>query len=294
MRRLVVAAACMLLLAGVQAIVGTTASAQSDAPKVRVLKPGTGSREPLRLTFVAGQTSAVQLTTELKLEQELDGESRDTKIPAIVIGLSTTVSELTPEGGAVVDFRYDDARVEDDGSLSGSQLEDVRDAIEELVGVTGSVSISPTGAVSGGNFEVPPDVSGQTRALLQQFEDQLSQLAVPFPEEPVGKAARWQVSQSVELSGVRINQTATYTLQSRSGDGVQLAVKIKQRAPRQDINSATLLSHKGTGSGRTDLRFDQPLPTSSHLRLASRQRLEASGQTLNQTTTAEVRLEPGD
>src|SRR6266511_1630785 len=297
MRRGVLAVAAALLCTCVPAAIAAPAGAQaSGPPEIRLLDSGRAPREPLRFGAAAGTSSTSRLTTEVTITQELGGRSQTVSTPPITITLSNRVASVTPEGEATIDFSYDKAEVKDDGSVSEDQLAQIRQRLEPIAGITGSLTISTTGAASKGSVDIPSDVDEQTRQLLEQLEEQATQLTIPFPEEAVGKGARWKATQELEVSGATLRQTTRYELKSRDGDRAKVSAHIDQRADNETLDtpqgSATLVRSRADGKGTITADLRQPLPASAKLQINARQRIRAQGQTLDQTVKTKVRLQP--
>jgi hypothetical protein len=53
-----------------------------------------------------------------------------------------------------------------------------------------------------------------------------------LPEDAVGEGARWRATTRLELAGIEVRETYTYTLARRDETGVELGVKHVQKARR--------------------------------------------------------------
>ena len=71
-------------------------------------------------------------------------------------------------------------------------------------------------------IDVPGGVTGQMRQLVEGFQNSAEQMATPLPEEPVGVGGKWSVTQSLELNGMKLQQTATYTVIELSEERAKL------------------------------------------------------------------------
>lgn len=299
MRRAAVAATTALLLTCAPTAASASFGAQApQPPRVRVLDAGDTPRKPLRLRLTAGSTASTELQTEIKLTQNAGGRSRTIASPPIVITITTRVTEVTPDGDATISFTYDEARAKQPGTFPRDQLEQAQEQLDAIEGISGTLSITPTGIATSGTFDIPSDVNATTRQLLEQFEDQITQISVPLPEEAIGKGARWEATQDLELAGATLRQTARYTLKKRTNDRITLEVSVKQRADDQTIDSAQgsvdLIRSRGSGKGASVIDLARPIPRSAVLLVEVKQRLRSGGQTINQTVKTEVELRPSD
>jgi hypothetical protein len=284
---------CAALLGS--ALVAQPAGAQSSTPEVSVVDPGAEPRQVLQYAWQPGTTVTSRLSTQLSITQRQGDQTRSQDAPETSITLSTTVASIAPDGNATVDVAYEDASVEDDGSLSDTQLEQVQESLDAIEGVTGSLVMAPSGAVIDSQLQIPDDVDPTVQQLLEQLDEQAAQLGVPFPAEAVGEGARWQAVQEVEASGLDFRQEATYRLREIDGQELTLAVRVRQSADPQTIDTpqgtVEVQEFTGKGKGTTVTVLTEPLPGRSNLRLNVRQQLAGGGTTLEQTIRTKVRLE---
>jgi hypothetical protein len=125
-------------------------------------------------------------------------------------------------------------------------------------------------------YEFPPGTDPATQQSLEQFESQLDSLATPFPAEPVGKGARWKVTQHPEVNGLSTTQDIVYTLKQRDGDQITLRMEVGQKAAPQEVSSAAMPANttarltKSSGKGAGDITLDltKVLPDESRASLS--------------------------
>ena len=292
MRRLVTvlfAASCLTL-----ALAPVARADEASPPVVTVQDPGEAPRELLRYAFVAGQTQEVVLSLNTSVSQTADGETRSGSTPQIDVTMSATISEVGLDNIITVATSIDDVEVDEDATGG----DEVADAVEALVGLQMTLTITDRGEVLAADAVIPDDLEETARQLLQQFVDQARSLTVPLPDEEVGLGARWKAVQTPTLSGISIRQTSTYELVERTDEGVELEVTVSQRATRQTITDPNtgqdleILSSKGKGDGSVTLALDQPLPSESDTHLQVRQRLRVDDTEVSQRITANVFVKP--
>jgi hypothetical protein len=99
----------------------------------------------------------------------------------------------------------------------------------------------------------------------------VSTASAPWPAEPVGIGARWEVVTDIESGGFTVEQTATYLLESFDGNEVRLAVDLTPTAGQQALEGAvglppgaevSLMSMESTGSGTMRVALDRLIPVS--------------------------------
>jgi hypothetical protein len=222
---------------------------------VKLVSPGSAPRAPLRL--------------HLGLDLTVGGSTLgNLSLPAITYGMQTVVSD-TSAAGSTVDFSYKTVSVGAGGNPDAATA--MRAVGKQLVGLRARILVDDRGKISSAGVQVPAGADPQVLQLIDQFKQQASNLSIPFPEEPVGKGARWTASTAITLQGTRTPATLTYVLQDVSGNVVNLQILSNAVIPDQLAAipglPAGTSAHvrrselKGGGLVLTDLA--QPLPTSS-------------------------------
>ncbi len=279
---------------------GPTAPTPPGAPVVVLLEPGAAPQSELRYALTPGTTQRVVLSTNSRIRQRLaDGTILTGRVPNLDLDIEATVGALTPEGAITVAYGYTGIDVDDDSAQDAASARQLRRAIEPIVGLTGTLSLTPRGEVLTSDVVIPDDLDASAAQLVDQLAQQTQSFTVPFPVEPVGVGARWRATSETTVSGITVRQTATYVLEARRGNEVELSVTITQRAPRQTFTApetdtrVTLRSSRGGGTGTATLRLDEPLTSRSRSNIQIRQKLAAEGDRLTQTVTVNVFVEPG-
>jgi hypothetical protein len=155
-----------------------------------------------------------------------------------------------------------------------------------MVGATGKDILSSRGVKKWSEMTAPP---GGNAADLDRFWQNMEGTSAPFPEEPVGVGARWEVRQQVVSQGISMEQTTYYTLVSRKGNKAVVSLAIAQAAAPQNLSlpdlppgsSARLESFSGSGSGSQTINLQNPMGTSAQLdyNLDFRMGMGAPGET---------------
>lgn len=115
----------------------------------------------------------------------------------------------------------------DDGTVEGSDPDTValtRPLIEAQIGTVSRLKLEPNGAVTA----LLSDAEASDPSLAQQSQLALEQVAIIFPDEPIGVGGSWQVVTDIESLGLSLTQVATTTVVSIDGDLVTLDASIEQ------------------------------------------------------------------
>jgi hypothetical protein len=244
----------------------SVASAETPAtlPTVKLLDAGHGPKQVMRLSSPVGTKQKVVMTMVMDMAMGMNAASSiKTLVPTMQLDMSVEVLDTSKDGDLHCRMSIDDARVIDDGR-NPSAVEAVRRSVATMKGMTGETTISSRNFTLSAHFDVPNTVDPAIRTSLEQFQQSMSNVSAPFPEEPVGTGARWSVVTALPVNGVSLRQRVEYTLKRRHGDDVEIAATIHQDAAahQQMTNPSlppgtklTVVSWRGSGAGkiRSDL-----------------------------------------
>jgi hypothetical protein len=94
--------------------------------------------------------------------------------------------------------------------------------------------------------------------MIEQVRQTLRDLAAPFPEEAVGRGARWEKLSQLSSKDARLSQTDTFTLLAVTKSGGTLDDVLAQTAPSQPLPTpgtpnaqARMDSMLASGDGKT-------------------------------------------
>jgi hypothetical protein len=194
------------------------------APAVELLDAGEEPREVLR--FEPREGDKQQLTMRQEQHQTVEVGGTEQSVTSITeMDVAYFIDSV--EGGVVrTRVVFEDARVVEADEIVRDTLEDV---LSSMVGAEGRTEFDTRGFIL--DAELPDlDLSGIPGAeqMLSALEDQLTSLAAPFPDEPVGTGARWRVVTSTDFAGILTGDT-TYTIEltDRSDEEFTAAIDIE-------------------------------------------------------------------
>lgn len=271
--RLLIATLAVACLAPLSAEIAVAGSAPA---RVKLLSAGEGPREPLRLTPTAGDVVTGSMRFSFGLEQS--GAVSTQIDQTMQMDYSTTVLDVATDGTFRITFRYVDFSLLD-SSAPRAQREVTEEALSSFAGLSGEYAMTPLGAVTDAEFDIPADVDPVVAQLVNQLSEQLDSLAVPFPTEAVGVGARWRIATNLDLGGINARQVYTYELTARTGDVVELKISHTQTGKRGPVElpgvpssvdvSLTHFRARGVGSATVDLTG--VLPTANTVETNGRQ-----------------------
>lgn len=251
-----------------------------------------------------GETTDVDLTIDLDVEQRSDGRSQVLPNPPVTETVRFTVDRVRgPE--ADVSFAFVGASIDRKGSgMTDAEVLALTAELQGLVGIGGHGTLSDRGRFSAFTYDLPVDLDEGLTSTLEQAEDQFATMAVPLPTDPVGVGARWRVDSTAELGGIEVHQSTTYAITAIEGDTVTYEASTSQDAGPQPVDlsglpagsTARLVSSElsGTTTGVLDLAS---VVATSHHRATGTQVIEltrrgAAPQRLDQRVTVAIAIRP--
>lgn len=264
---------------------------------VQLLDPGSEPRQQLAYATPLGAREAVMLTTRASTRVGMAGfGAASTPLP----GTRFTV-EVGPiaDAGAdrlMVPFRFTAVEALPTDGVSAQDIARAQRELQPLLGLQGFQLIDRQGVGTGVDLVIPPGTSPALAEQLQQLRRGLRDMFAPFPSEPVGVGATWEVRSQVQSHGANAEQVATYRLRARAGDEIGLDVQIRQTAAPQVLPDpqpgvrARLESLTTTGSGTMELKLSHLVPA-IHWTAHSVLQTTVSMQGFEQPMSAELDLE---
>ncbi|MCB9656557.1 MAG: hypothetical protein H6726_02820 [Sandaracinaceae bacterium] len=237
---------------------------------VRLVSAGAEPRAELRYAAAIGTREAVMVTTRSSTDLEMGFGVQVTRLPA-----TRVIVEMGPVGDAgagrlMVAFHFTALEVVPTEGVSPDVVARLQREFSPIVGLQGYQLIDRQGLGTAVDIVIPPGTPTALAEQIQALRRNLHDLFAPFPAEPVGLGAVWEVRTQVETNHILAEQVTTYTLTARAGEEISLGVTLTQTAPGQDLPApqpgvrARLDSLQATGTGSMDLKLSHLTPT-THL-----------------------------
>jgi hypothetical protein len=238
---------------------------------VELLSAGDEPKRAMRYVFHPGLIERIRTETRMTIGIGIGGRP---PIPVTLPDITTkTVIEpqrATSDGGTVLRFVIESVDVANTEQFPLLRQNLARD-LQRIVGFAGEISATTRGQITDETIRTQP--TGDERIIVDlpttrsNFSVRdltrltLRHLTATFPEEPIGRGARWAVTHVDRSGGGETTATATYTLSDSDGDEHVLDVVVTggalpQRFRDRDGRQTTLewVSAKGAGTMRLDLR----------------------------------------
>jgi hypothetical protein len=231
---------------------GAGTKVEPAPPTIKLIEPGKEPRQVLRLKAKPGDTETVVMRIEMNNEMEMGGTRRAMpKNPPAAITTRVVIDSVGPEGDihcTVTIVRAEAA------------------ALAGMYGLTYKMVVSDRGFVRSFDMLSAKPTNPTVGQWVKNVSDSFSKTSMPLPEEPVGVGAKWQSEGPLTSNGLTIDQSATYTLVSRTSGAFGVESDVKQSAKAQEIKnpmnpagpSMSLKSLDGQIRGKTETNGVMP------------------------------------
>lgn len=247
------------------------------ATLIKVLEAGAEPLAALRLHPAAGDKQSLQLRILMAMEVKMgEMQAPSQKMPELIIGMDTTTTAVADNGDIDFTFAFSSLEVGDNRGMPAQALDAVKTSLERLKGLSGKGTVSSQGEPKQMSYNRPAGAGDPMLQNMTQAEDFFSTTGVIFPEEPVGKGARWEVSRPVKSQGMTLQQVTTCELTEIDGETVTIKSSFKQSAsnqklptPAQPGMSMTLEKMTGTGTGSSTFELSRLMAAKATARVHS-------------------------
>lgn len=276
---------------------------EAAAPKVgasvKVISTGSGAKTALRFAPQKGDKQAIAMTMTMAMEMSMGGQAMPAmKVPQMLMTLDLEVIEITAENDIRYVFKLSKADIVDDPAVMAQVKEAMRASLQQMVGLSGKVLVSPRGITKETSIEYPPGVDAQTRQMMEGMKDNINQLSAPLPEEEVGQGAQWEASTTVSQNGITLTQVTTYTLAEVGGGRATMKLAVTQKAEPQEMKmpglppGTTARLDELTSGGEGEMRLDLAhlAPTTSTVNIKTDMRSTISMGEMKQPMSMKLEL----
>jgi hypothetical protein len=277
---------------------------QAGPPTVTVLEAGQEPRKPLRYAFKkAAETTLMDMKMELQITG-LGAQSPKVTMPTIRMTFDMKPQSVDADGTLTSQMEMKKVDILADKQISADMKDKLAKEMNQFVGLKGRTVVTSRGVTKEATVEVPPGASQSAQQLMDSIKDSLRNMSSPFPEEAVGKGAKWEVK-TVVAGVMTIVETATYTLKDVSDKTATFDIAVQQTAPPQPMKptmplpkgtTMSLKSHEAKGKGDKKISLDRVTPV-SNLKINSKSEMEVAvpqgdRQRIGLSMTLELAVKP--
>ncbi len=230
-------------------------------PTVRVLDQGLTPRAPIRYRVRPDAVEVLYLELAQAQAMQAGSQAAQSGLPPVQLQVKLGPASPTPQGFIRHPVQITQVRISEMAEkMSAAQREQMEQTFAPLLQVRGWSEMDVQGRVRRAEFEgmdgVPPDLItllGNVRTAL---------LSVPFPDEPLGVRARWEVERKVQFSGIWADQVVTYHIEKIDGEILGLQITARQTAPPQALGQGRLEAYQASVLGSAVVRLEHFTPFS--------------------------------
>jgi hypothetical protein len=257
---------------------------------VKLLSNGAEPRRELKFSPVVNSKQKMVMVMGIAMDMTM-GDSTMPKIdlPKISMELNLTVEKIDPSGDIHYNFVYGEMRALPGKDIPPEMIAAMQKSLKSLTGLKGNIIIDSKGRVKSKNLTPPKNIDPTIKQTIDQMNKTLDQISTYLPTEMVGVGARWQTTNSLEASGIRLNQISTNEVMAIDDRGMTVKTLITQSSPPQDIQlpgvgkkaKVRLNSLTSNGEGKYIVRFGSLLPLEGKLLINTNSNMsfQAPGET---------------
>ena len=235
---------------------------------VTLVSPGAAPRAALRYKVAPTFKSRLDMVMTMGMNMDMGGMQMPMNMPAMKLSADVAVTGVAPTGDITYDLVFSDMTLDPTG-VDPSVAAAMQGVMPSMKGMKGTAVVTARGVQKSLNM----DTSTVNPALQQQMQamsSSLENMSLPFPEEPIGVGAKWEVKQALAAGGMRQFQKISVELTAVDGNTITLGLKTEQTAPPQPVNNPQLppgatmqlVTLTGTGTGTTKIKLDSLVPIS--------------------------------
>ncbi|MGI9012872.1 MAG: DUF6263 family protein, partial [Phycisphaerales bacterium] len=196
-----------------------------EAATVRLLEAGAMPHQEIRFDLEVGTKQRMEMVNVTAMSMMMNGQTMPMPPMNMKMVMEAEVLEVMDNGDFKVHFKTVEASMEGMPGMDAGM-----DAFKDMEVTT---IMDSRGVAKDTDVNVNDPAM---QAQIANFEQTMGQMSAPFPVEPVGVGGKWEVTQKIEVNGMKIKQTAVYELVSLNGHVAEMKVTITQSADAQNFS----------------------------------------------------------
>ncbi len=258
-------------------------------PKVVVENAGGDNKVALRYAFQVGQETVAIMDMKMAMSITVGSQQQpEMGMPTIRMHMKFRNREVKTNGSVVYDFVLDDVDVLPEEDAMPQVVSSLKSALADMRGMNGFAEVDTRGITRAGDIRMPSNTNPQMSQMVDSMRQQMNQISIPLPEEPVGTGAIWTATTQLNSGGIRVNNVYRYELTSLEDSRMAMKVSLVQTAGEQMIQNpqlppgteVKLLELTGKGNGTMTMNLSRMVPTSELKSESSfKMEIKSGGQT---------------
>ena len=271
---------------------------------VTVISAGAEPKTKLRYTVANDYKARVAMNTQMGMTMSMEGMSMPaTQMPPMTMSLNVSVTNISATGDISYDVAFTGMSADSSAGADPAMVAALQGLDADYKTIHGAAVISDRGMPRSSNYDFTKITSPALKQMIGSLAGSVENLSMPFPEEPMGVGASWEVRQGMTVSGLQSYQKTLFQVVAIDGKAVTLKTVTSQTAPSQAVHNpdlppgaeAFLQKLSGSGSGTMTLRLDALIPTSDATYQSSSTmeiRVGGASQIVNVETTMKIAISP--
>jgi hypothetical protein len=249
--------------------IDTTLESTGAPATMNVLDPGKMPRRKLRYTWYLAQNESLTMDLRTSASTE-EGNARQPEIqlPPVHIVVAIEPRRVSSEGDLEYSWRVASSSVSGAPQAPSSVTEGMQSEVAAIERLSGAAVVTSRGLAKSVSID-PSSLGDASRRgqMIEQVRQTLRDIAAPFPEQEVGRGARWEKLSQLASRDARVTQVETFTLLDLGADVGSLDDILAQTAPPQPLlgpaganGGARIESMLASGDGKTRFELSRLVP----------------------------------
>ncbi len=239
--------------------------------KIVVENTGGDNKIALRYQYTAGVVTTAMMEMKLGMQISMGAIQQPAmSLPVMKMSMKLTNREVKDSGNLVYDFILESVDVVPEADTPAPMVDQMKASLNDIKGMNGNAEVTPRGITKAADMKMPANTNPQLTSMMDNFKQQMSQMSVPLPEEPVGEGAAWTVTTQLTTGGMVVTNQYKYTLTKLDGNNIEMKVALVQSAEPQELKNPNLppgtvlklQEFKSGGSGTVKMDLTKMVPTS--------------------------------
>lgn len=245
---------------------GAPGASQAPAGDGRAAKLVDAGQEPKvarRYAFAAGKAESRVGQVRVAMTVEVPGAPPQQQAqPAVEVTVKLTPKGLQ-KGAFPVDVKIDKLGLAEGQGLDAKSAAEAQKQLSPFLGLTAKVDVSARGVVGEMAFSGDEKMQKQGAAeILELLQQTLEFIAVPFPEEPIGVGAKWDVESVSTSQGSKVTTVTHFLMKEWAGDAGTLTAEVVRSSPKAPLRDPRMpgaqLEVNGKGTYTFQVKLDRP------------------------------------
>lgn len=242
---------------------GGAAAPGEDAKLAKLVEAGADPKVARRYTFPSGKGETRVGQVRVNVTIEVPGAPPQQQAqPALelTVKLSTKGAQ---KGVFPFDVKLEKAALAEGQGLDPRAAAEAQKQLAPLVGLAAKLDVTSRGNVGELAFAGDAKMAQQGVAdVLELLQQTLEFVTVPFPEEPIGIGAKWDVVNVSATQGTKVTTATHFLMKEWTGDAGIITAEITRTAPKAPLRDPRMpgaqLELSGKGTYTFQVKLDRP------------------------------------